>query len=92
MMLIEIKSIKERNKEIKETLRENGYSNESINYKKFLSLYKPFIKEMSEKDFARILGISDKNYGNIKYNGGRATILKEKKLRISNERKEEIVK
>ncbi len=92
MMLIEIKSIKERNKEIKETLRENGYSNESINYKKFLRLYKPFIKEMSEKDFARILGISDKNYGNIKYNGGRATILKEKKLRISNERKEEIVK
>ena len=57
MMLIEIKSIKERNKEIKETLRENGYSNESINYKKFLRLYKPFIKEMSEKDFARILGI-----------------------------------
>ena len=45
MMLIEIKSIKERNKEIKETLRENGYSNESINYKKFLRLYKPFIKE-----------------------------------------------
>ncbi len=92
MMLIEIKSIKERNKEIKETLRENGYSNESINYKKFLRLYKPFIKEMSEKDFARILGISDKNYGNIKYNGGRTTILKEKKLRISNERKEEIIK
>lgn len=92
MMLIEIKSIKERNKEIKETLRENGYSNESINYKKFLRLYKPFIKEMSEKDFARVLGISDKSYGNIKYNGGRATILKEKKLRISNERKEEIVK
>lgn len=91
-MLVGTKSFKERNKEIERELREKGYSNESINYEQFLSLYKLFIKEMSEKDFAKILGISEKHYGNIKYNGDRATILKEEKREITKERKAEIVK
>ena len=77
-----------RNKEIKEALRAQGYSDKSIDYKELQELYKPYQKEMSEANFAKILEISSGNYQTVKYNGTRVRILKTKE--VTEERKEEI--
>ena len=74
---------------IRKKLKENGYTNKSIDYKEFLELYEPYRKEMKEKEFAEILGVSYCNHDNMKYKGRRIKILKEEN-NISEERKEEI--
>ena len=83
--------IKERKEEIRKDLKEKGYSNKLINYEEFLKLYEPYQNEMTEIEFAEIIGIAYYNYCNIKNKGQRAKILKEEK-KILEERKEEIRK
>ncbi len=79
----------ERKGEIREDLIKRGYAKKSIDYQEFLELYKPYKKEMSEVEFAEILGISYSNYMNIRHKGTRARVLKEEN-RIPEKRKEEI--
>ena len=83
------KIAEERKEEIRENLRKNGHTNKLINYQEFLELYEPYRKEIEEKEFAEILGISYSNYKNIKNKGTRAIILKKEKI-VSEERKKEI--
>ncbi len=78
-----------RKEEIREDLIKNGYTNKSIDYQEFLELYKPYKKEMSEKEFARVIGISYGNHNNMKNSGTRAKVLKEKN-KIPEKRKEKI--
>ena len=81
----------EKKEEIRAELKGQGYERKSINYQEFLEIYEPYRKEMTERKFAEILGIS--SLGNIKYGGMRAKILKEKvekEEKIKEERKEEI--
>ncbi len=76
--------------EIREDLIKRDYTNKLVNYQEFLELYKPYQKEMSEMEFAEILGISYSNYMNIRHKGTRARVLKVKN-RIPKERKKEII-
>ncbi len=87
----EIKVTEERKQEIQEELRKQGYTNKSIDYKEFQDIYELYKNEMSEQDFAEILGIKYSNYLNIRNQGTRARILKEE-IKITEERKEEIQK
>ncbi len=83
-------NFEEEKKKIIKDLIERGYANTFINYAKFLELYKPYEKEMPEKQFAEILGIGYSNYYNLKNKGTRAKILKT--VKIEETRKEEIRK
>ena len=89
IVLKEEKIPNERKEEIREDIKKQGYTNKLINYQEFLELYMPYKKEMSEKEFAEILGISEGNYKTIKNRGTRAKVLKEKR-KISEKREEEI--
>ncbi len=80
-----------REEEIIKSLKEQGYTNKLIDYQEFLELYKPYKDEMTEKDFAEILGISYSNHKSIKHTERRAKILKEN-INLSEQRKEEIIK
>ena len=65
---------------------------QSIDYEYFKLIYKPYRDKISEKDFAKILGIKNDNFKNIKSRKGRkAKILKESKSPISEEEKELII-
>ncbi len=83
--------LEERKKEIVEKLIGKGFKGESISYEKFKELYKPYQKEMGDKEFAEILGIGYANYQNLKSGRQNARILKEKAKGVSEERKKEIV-
>ena len=72
-------NFEERYNEIRKKLIAQGYANKRITYKEFLSLYESYKEEMSEKEFASILGISYGNLQNIKYKNTKAVILKEYK-------------
>ena len=81
----------ERKQEIVQELKKQGYTNRSMDYKELQELYKSYSKEMSEKQFAEILGITGASYNSIKYKKGtRAKILKEKAKKITEERIKEI--
>ena len=65
---------------------------QSIDYSQLLELYEPYKEKLNEQDFAEILGISYNNYmTNMKSKGQKARILKERKEKISEEEKEEII-
>ena len=64
--------------------------NELVNYQQFQELYKSYSKEMSEQQFAEILGITYGNYKSMKNFGRRVRILKIKYKNLSKERKEEV--
>lgn len=66
----------EMKKEIRTSLLNKGYSNKMINYEEFLELYKHFSKNITEKEFSQIIGMSYSAYRNIKNRGGKTTILK----------------
>src|SRR5699024_10080052 len=70
----------EREKEIEYEIRNQGYTNVLIDYEEFLKLYEPYKEEVTEQDFARILGIININWQNMRKRGIRARILKEKSI------------
>ena len=55
-----------REEEIIKSLKEQSYTNKLIYYEEFLELYKPYKDEMTEKEFAKILGIFYGNHNNMK--------------------------
>ena len=79
----------ERKEEIRNALKEKGYANRLVSYQEFLELYEPYKNEMTEVEFANIIGMLYPNYKNIKSRGTRTRILKEEKV-ITEARKEEI--
>ena len=85
-------NFEERYKEIREQLIAQGYANKHITYSEFLALYELYKEEMSEKEFASILGISYANWITIKYKNTKAVILKKDKTDEDREKlKQEIV-
>ena len=85
-------NFEERYKEIREQLIAQGYANKHITYSEFLALYELYKEEMSEKEFASILGISYGNWQTIKYKNTKAVILKKDKTDEDREKlKQEIV-
>ena len=88
--LLENKVSEERLSQIKETLKSQGLENATIDYDKFLQLYEQFKFEMSEPEFAQLIGISYTNWSNMKNANSRAIILKSTSKPISEERKDEI--
>lgn len=80
----------ERKAEVKEILIMQGLKPKSIRYEEFLALYEPYRDEMSEIDFADILGLSNPNYKALKSGKQGARILKQKFAPLSPERKAEI--
>ena len=48
--------------EIRDELIKKGYSNRKINYEEFLRIYEPYKEKISERKFARILGLQDINF------------------------------
>ena len=81
--------LQQRKNEIIKELKPK-HINELINYQQFQELYKPYNKEMSEQQFAELLGITYGNYKSIKNSGRRARIFKIKYKKLSKEQKEEI--
>ena len=82
----------EKKKIIEELLiEEKVKEGQSIDYKEFQDLYEPYKKQMSDYEFAEILGISYSNYNNIKYSGQRAKILKSKQESLPEEEKKKII-
>lgn len=75
------------NRIIKE-LKEKGYRRASIDYKKFKEIYRPYEKEISELDFALIIGIKETQHSSMKYKKYRTIIIDED---IEKERKQEIL-
>lgn len=83
--------VEELKKEIVKELSNKGYKGKSISYEKFKELYEPCKKEITEKEFAKILGIKDFNYHNLKSGRQNARILKEKAKGVTEKRRKEIV-
>ena len=81
----------ERKKEIVERMIDKGYKGKLINYEEFKELYKPYQKEMGDKEFAEILGVEYGNYMSLKSGKNNARILKEKAKGVAEKRKKEIV-
>ena len=64
---------------------------QSINYQYFRELYEPHKEQMSEVEFAKMLGISYSNYMTIKHKGIKTKVLRERIEKISEEEKQEII-
>ena len=83
-------NFEERYSEIREELIKQGYANKHITYSEFLAIYRPYKKEMSEKEFIHVLGITYGNWQNIKNKGQRAIILKNEKSDDEQKKLEEL--
>ena len=81
--------IEKREREIVEELIGKGYREKSISYEQFKELYEPYEKEMIDKEFAEILGITYDSYNQLKSGRMNARILK-KANEVSEKRKKEI--
>lgn len=77
-------------------IRSQGFENQVISYDEFLQLYETYKTEMSEPDFAQVLGITYTNWSNMRHANSKARILKPVSKHISEERvneiKQEIIK
>lgn len=73
-----------------ESLKSRNFANKLINYKEFLELYAEYKSGISELEFAKILGIKEANFKNIKYGSEKTRILRTDKKEISESRKKEI--
>ena len=85
-------NFEERYNEIREELIKQGYANKHITYSEFLAIYGPYKKEMSEKEFIHVLGITYGNWQHIKNKGQRAIILKQVKTDDEKKKLEELKK
>ena len=83
----------EKKQEIIEELLNSGKvkPGQSINYEYFKELYEPHKEQMAELEFAELLGISYRNYMNIKHRGIKTKVLRERIEKISEEEKQEII-
>lgn len=72
----EVSCSKERKKEILEEIKKKGYIKKAIGYEEFKKIYNVYQSEMSEQEFAEILGIKYSNYRSMKNNGIVVNILK----------------
>ena len=83
----------EEKQEIIEELLNSGKvkPGQSINYEYFKELYEPHKEQMAELEFAELLGISYRNYMNIKHRGIKTKVLRERIEKISEEEKQEII-
>ena len=79
-------NFEERYKEIREKLISEGHANKNVTYDEFLFLYEPYKEEMSEKEFATVLGVSYGNWQSIKNRGTKTKILKQTKTEEENEK------
>lgn len=77
--------------QIRKAVVEAGYENKLITYMEFLNLYYQFGNNLSEVEFAEIIGINYANYTSIKNTTLRTFVLKDKFGEVSRERKEEII-
>lgn len=77
-------------------IRSQGFENQVISYDEFLQLYEAYKTEMSESEFAQVIGITYTNWSNMRNANSRARILKPVSKQISEERvneiKQEIIK
>lgn len=77
-------------------IRSKGFEDKVISYAEFLQLYEAYKTEMSEPDFAQVIGITYTNWSNMRNANSRARILKPVSKQISEERvneiKQEIIK
>lgn len=77
-------------------IRSKGFEDKVISYAEFLQLYEAYKTEMSEPDFAQVLGITYTNWSNMRHANSKARILKPVSKHISEERvneiKQEIIK
>lgn len=80
----------ERRNEIIAEIKMTGYANKLINYETFLMLYAPYRGEISESDFALLLGIRESALRNMRYVGGTAEVFRPQCKAVSRERKQEI--
>ena len=89
-----LSKLEERNNEIIQELKDQGYANRKINYEEFLRIYEPYKEEMSEKDFSLLLGISEGNFINLKYRRKNVIILKDKKIedKLISEIRDELIR
>lgn len=80
--ILGFQKVTEENKQkIAEKLVEQGYTNKLITYQEFLELYNPYKDEMSDRQFAEILGISYNGLNNLrKTYHNRVIILKIEKI------------
>ena len=89
-----LSKLEERNNEIIQELKDQGYANRKINYEEFLRIYELYKEEISEKDFAFIIGISESSFDDIKYQKRNGIILKDKKVedKLISEIREKLIK
>ena len=59
-----------------EELKSQGHTNELVDYNQFSALYKPYTRVISETEFYTLLGISNKNFKDMKDGIKRCIILK----------------
>lgn len=63
---------KQLEEQIESEIDQKGYRNKSITYKEFQELYRDYEKEITELQFANLLGITEGNYKTLKNRGTRA--------------------
>jgi hypothetical protein len=88
-IILKVKITFEREKQIKEELIVKGYANKKINYAEYLKMYEPYEKEVGEKQFLKILGISERRFYDVKEKGASTFILKQQ---ITKKMKDDIKK
>lgn len=84
------KASEDRINQIIEEIRRQGFEDKVINYDEFLQLYNAYKTEMSESEFAQVIGITYTNWSNMRNANSRARILKPVSKQISEERVNEI--
>lgn len=80
----------EREEEVKQNLLKDGWANKKIDYSKFLEIYKPYMSEINEVTFAKILGINYTALRNLKNKNTQTIILRMPAIEPTIERSEEI--
>ena len=72
----------DKKEEIKQKIRSMGYANKLIKYEDFLKLYEPYKNEISENDFAQIIGIATVNLNSLRLGKFRARVLKSSPIEL----------
>ena len=81
------KIISQEKERIMAELYDKGYSNTTVNYDRFLSIYEPYKEFMSELEFAYLVGLSYEKFRSLRTKGTKTIILIQT---ASNDMKEEI--
>ena len=68
------KITEEEGERIKEEILRKVKLGQTINYEKFKDLYEPYERKLTQIEFAKIIGISESNFHNIRNQGTRAKV------------------